>query len=678
MPFIWIILGCGLGWWANVLFGSRSGFQQQRAEDEEAPTASAYFIMLAGVVLGWLARARTDHANKGPASAGVVATSSILEPPAPVEEKTAQPEWHGGHRLFYAVLAIIVLLLASEPYLGVLPAVFYRVESLMLSPRIMALLGGGAIGFWASRYRQGIAARSADFYAALIGTEAKSSWALQSLVAIIALLLIVLAIKPDMLENIESLKAGEVEAKFASVTAATREARISLNDLTKEVTLKQWIGFKNAYRTGSPRDAALQFDKSVIQKRRKAIRDILFEYYVEPLALLLVCLNEDDRIDRLRKREDFVRLAIDFRNKILKETKDGTGASFSAAEWTLLLGAVDEQIRKAMRIIADEIPKDVVKDKCQGVENIQIDENKMRQKTKERAAELGQEVRRAVDELKASRNEKLYRLSFLDPYFIGAVSDLIALTAGHTEKAAFLMQVKNSYPRELEFIQPGIINLYYYLSDSKLKSDAPWPLEEKNDELDFAMAGADYIISESRKKANAVRLNTAKTAKRVDATDYDGIIQVYFTNEFNFLARYLETFYQHFLSGDILSDQHRYRWARFYKQVESIFNLQELGPTLELSGFGDSSRRVSTEWKSIKVQPQIQFDAKVAMALSAVMLTETKNKASAQGCSVGHFYLHSANGMVVNIANNDAERSRLRAYLSQIEARIKASCPSRM
>jgi hypothetical protein len=51
-------------------------------------------------------------------------------------------------------------------------------------------------------------------------------------------------------------------------------------------------------------------------------------------------------------------------------------------------------------------------------------------------------VRRAVEKLQASPAERQYRLSFLDPYFVAAVSDLVALTLGQTEKASFLVQVK--------------------------------------------------------------------------------------------------------------------------------------------------------------------------------------------------------------------------------------------
>ncbi len=286
-------------------------------------------------------------------------------------------------------------------------------------------------------------------------------------------------------------------------------------------------------------------------------------------------------------------------------------------------------------------------------------------------------MRKAVIKLNASRAEKGYRLSFMDPYFISAVSDLIALTLGHTEKASFLMQVKAAYPKELEFIQPGIISIYYYLSDAKLKSDAPWPLDEKLEELDFAMIGADNMISMSRKRADAVRRDAAKVGKTGNTSSYDGIVEVYFANKFVFLNRYLEIYCQQSLSGDTLSEQDRYKWARFYKQMEGVLGLREPATLLDLDGLGGSSLAGQDlpEWKKIKVGPEVLFDARVAMALSAVMLTERRNKAAAQACTVGRFYLGEAKDALPDVVSNEADRSRLRGYLLQVEARVKASCP---
>lgn len=684
MSWIWLVLGIVFGWWTHALFGSAPPSEpatqdQQESDASAALTPSFYSGLLAGVFLGWLVRAgvATDASGQVPTAAGQPAPPAPTPPQPATAAANASKTAPGRYFVAYFVALVVILLAASHPYLGWFSAIFYWLEGLILSPRVLAVLSGAAVGFWAHCHHEAISVRAADFYEALLGSETKSSWALQSVVAILALALLVLAIKPDLLDHLESFKAGEVEAKFASVTSATRQANSITNELAKQSTIKQWIDFRKSYLSGSPRDNALEFDHSAIKEQRKLIRNTLFEY-VEPLARLVDCLNEDDRLDRLRRNEDFVRLAIVFRNRILGEAKDGDGAGFKESDWMYLLGLIDEQIRKAMLIVTAEVSDAVVKNSCTGIDEIEVDSGKMLQKTKDNAKLLGEQVHQAVDKLKADSSEKRYHLSFLDPYFICAVSDFIALTLSNTEKANFLMEIKSQYPKELELVQPGIISIYYYLSDSKLKSEAPWPLDEKIEELDVAMAGAEHMITMSDKRADEVRREAIKTGKTSNTVPYDEISEVYYVNKLTFLNRYLEIFCQHSLSGDTLSGEDRYRWARYYKLIERVIGLWEPGTWLDIDGLAEMpTLQNQADWKKTrtKILPEVRFDTKVAMALSAVLLTERNNRATPQACSVGQYYLGRARDMLTEVVSNESEKSRLRGYLLQIGARVKASCP---
>jgi hypothetical protein len=581
----------------------------------------------------------------------------------------------------FVVAALLILLLVIEPsWLVECPCVtgpFYAFKALLLSPRVLALLFGTVIGFWASRYREAIGARSGDFYEAFLGSETKSSWALQSMVAIVALLLMVLAIKPDLLERLESFKAGEVEAKFAGVSSATREVSTITNELAKDMTLGQWAEFKEKYLDGSARDAALEFDNSEIKADRKAIRNILFLNYVVPLTHMLNCLDDDRRIEQMRRNPDFVRMALNFRNMIL-EAKDGNGMgpAFTADGWESLLGLANQQIISADKTIKKDISGYIVTDKCKKIAGIAAG----RTTPAEDAKTLSETVNRAAGVLKNLTNERAYRLSFFDPYFIAAVSDLLALTLGQAEKATFLMQVKAMYPKEMAFIQPGIISVYYYLSDSKLKDESPWPLEETLDELRFAMDGADYIVAETRKIPSAKHDAAAECGEK-KLNCYDEILKVYFTNKFIFLNRFLETFDKYSLAGGVLSERNRYEWASFFKQIEAVLNLKRVGPTVDLD-FGPSSpiaRQDRTNWQNIELAPEYEFDTRVAMALSSVMLTEGANhRSTTQACIAADFYLKEAQERVPKVsANDEAKRARLSGYLAQIGFRVKASCPDR-
>jgi hypothetical protein len=251
---IWLVFGAGLGWWAHVLFRAEPVPPPERDDErEDRPAQGFLYLALLAILLARLFRA------DGPQQA--VTPDAAAQAVAP----TPQPTRWIPYVIFFIML-VVVLIAASEPSIDWLPAFV-------------------------------------------------SSWALQSLVAIITLLLIVLAIKPDLLDKLESFKAGDVEAKFASVSTATREARVITNDLTGRVAIDIWLNFKEYYREGSPRDDALEFDGSEIKELRKRLRDLLFEDYVEPLIRSLACLYRDNRLDRLKSSEDFVRLAVVLRNK---------------------------------------------------------------------------------------------------------------------------------------------------------------------------------------------------------------------------------------------------------------------------------------------------------------------------------------------------------------------------
>jgi hypothetical protein len=132
--------------------------------------------------------------------------------------------------------------------------------------------------------------------------------------------------------------------------------------------------------------------------------------------------------------------------------------------------------------------------------------------------ELAKLTNQAIAELKQDQEEKPYKLSYLDPYVIAAVSDLLALTLGQNEKAVFLEEVKDKYPTEMKFIQPGLINLYYYMTDAKVKAGTSWPREEEIAELDHAMNATDYIIEQTRARKQQRSMQVGPPQESLDPT----------------------------------------------------------------------------------------------------------------------------------------------------------------
>jgi hypothetical protein len=301
----WAFAGFGLGWWLVVLLG----LYAKKSMPEEALSGDA---------------------AQSPAGGGASG------PP--------NPAW-----TVWIASSISVLALSIAHYLDLFGSFSYAVEGYLLSPGALRLATGFAVGLWASRYRSAIGARSREFYAALLGAGSKPSWALQSAAAILALTVLVVAINPDLMEHLESIKAGEVEAKFSSVSTATREARITLNPLENELAIQKWIGFNENYAGKSPRNAALMlFDNSEIRNDRVHIRNVLFDRYLEPLAIFLGCLEHTELLPIETRSASFVTLAVSLRNALVEEPKQ---ALFDKEKLFGLLRMIDREIVNIDQII---------------------------------------------------------------------------------------------------------------------------------------------------------------------------------------------------------------------------------------------------------------------------------------------------------------------------------------
>jgi hypothetical protein len=658
MPFFWFIVGAGLGWWADVLFGRQPPIDAGRDETEVEPSPARCGVLILQV----------------PPIAPAPQTTPALAPAPPGFVVSA---------IFFIVVGLTTLLVAAHHF-DFLSEKLFAFEAFLLSPRVVALLAGIALGLWARRYRKLIAARSKDFYAALLGTETHSSWALQAAVALVALFLIVLAVKPDLLDHIESLRAGDIEAKFANVSTATREAsRISLSGLRRSTLIKRYVGFTRDFldpNTG--RAIALDlYDGSGIKGLRIAIRNTLFNGYIEPLAVLLACLEKDDRLDEVRRDKGLIELALTFRNKLLSDSL------VEISDWQKVLGLFDRQIFEIGEVIKKEVDASARKDCPSGGPGFGLDDilrkwaKSSDARRSEDAEKLGAWAAAAVAYLRQNSEERPYRLAYVDAYVTGAVSDLLGLVIGATEKAGFLTAIKSGYPVDLRFVQPGLINLFYQLVDAKLTSDATWPLDNKVGELAEAIRGADYILEGVRAKRGSL----PPTRRRGSQVDYGKVVDVYLRNRLFFVAKHVEIYVQQVLSGEPISDLHRRKWTSVVRQLEAALNLQGSPIKLVLDDIGEHTFSDSDKAEWANVLPSLRtdfaaylFDARVNIALSAVMLTERRRVAPAHACAAGRTHLAAAEGLVPDVVRaidgNEADTAVFRGYLEQVKARINASC----
>jgi len=599
---------------------------------------------------------------------------------------------------FYIASAIIIVCAAGQ-YFSWFPAGFYELKGFLLGDQVIGLIAGVAAGWWASHFRDNILRRADGLYNALVSPQGHSSWALQSAVAIVALLLIVLAIKPDLLDHIESLKAGELEAKFSSVSTSTNDvARLALADINQDVSIFGLIDFKKNFLSGARGDA-LEFDHSAIKLPRMEIRNILFDY-IEPAIVLLACINKNDLTDEVKQSRHLMTLALGFRNMVLREHDDGSMGIVGAADWEKLIRMLDDEIANLSAFLDERVPDDEQK-KCEKYDVKETEEPgaagsesrkpssiltirafvrnwelmcSERRKDVKILTWLGSE---AIAGLKGSAEEAAYKLSYIDPYITGVLAEFIGLEFGTNEKANFLTLVQDKYPTDVKFVQPGIINLYYQLTDAKVKVAKPWPLDEKIAEIDFAMRGADYMIHEARRR---IRQGDDAERKRFQAIE-----DTYFVNKIVFANRFMEIYIQHSLAGEQISPADRIKWISYYRHAEAMLSLRTIGeklalgeideyalPRADVAGFRRAMERLDTSL------PAFAFDIRNSMALSTILLSEKRRKAPAQACALSKFYLIGAENVVPDFKKsfkfNAADTARLRGYLLQLQARIDVSC----
>jgi hypothetical protein len=279
------------------------------------------------------------------------------------------------------------------------------------------------------------------------------------------------------------------------------------------------------------------------------------------------------------------------------------------------------------------------------------------------------------------------------PNVIDFVGDLVSLAFGANEKAVFLTRIKNGYPTVQSLVQPGLINLRLQMVEAKTMGETSWPLDESIVDLDQAMTDVDYVIAQTRIHIDETSVPVhssrkfAGSPKRLQASEYEKILDSYFRVKFILINEFIELYYLRALGGDPLSQQDRIRWMEFYRQMEHALNLATPGVTLNAADFGSDtiSEQDASTWRKVvrSLEPDVLLDARVGMALSSVMLAESQShRAPEQACAVGRHYVTRAKEDESKMKRpplnlDDADISRLHGYLLQIDTRLNASCEQR-
>jgi hypothetical protein len=568
-----------------------------------------------------------------------------------------------------AIALLCYLAIASD--VAALPNFVLAIKTAVLGGRFDSLMLGFVTGILLFIYRDSIARNLRKLFEAVIG---QSSWALTIAAGALLLIALIFVLKPELFDNLETFKAGNLEAKFAQKSSNIIQAHFDTNGVSRKFTLAHLEEFKSFYLDdNAPRAKASEwFDKTPGRLGRRRLIKLLWPNYIDPVIKSLACMKTNEALERARRESSYIRLATIWRNFLVK-LNEKTG-NFSRDAIKRMLIDSKEHVRE---IVRDAVQTD---GDCMEIKAPKIVE----MLTLVDPAEDANLVWRTFDEIKKelkeerADNSEIYAFTLLDPYIVGTIGDLIAFEFGHKEKAYFLMQIFSKYTSNMEAALPGIINMRYQLADAKLHSEAIWPLDEVIEEIDLAMLGADTLIIRSH-----ARIGEAPASARTSMEIRDNakkIVEVYLRNRFYFLGRILELYNQRALSGEYISDFHRQKWIGAISHLNAINHARSKAPALAFDGLPGSSVDTETvrQWPLIKVDPEQEFDGDVAIALSIILHGEQRSRASAAACAAANFYLSKAKDSIKAVVDDGkltaADDASLRQYTLSVADRVKAVC----
>jgi hypothetical protein len=590
------------------------------------------------------------------------------------------PEWASvALMLFFLLIAAVLLIWLAVDIDGArLSKDVLAIRSIFLGVRFQAFAFGIVVAVFAFILRDRIAGLSREFFNAILGNGEQTAWPLQSAVALVVVVAVVIGIRPDLLAYLRSFKVGGFEATFAESSTLVREAKTNLNlsGLSERFTLKVYRDFEKYYlKQDSDRGRArLWFDKSGIEKERSKIAATLFAAYIDPVIVSLTCLEERDALEIATSDQNLIGYGTTWKTFLLELNNGKADLS-------------EDSIRSFLKRVRDFSSRFVANATEFASECMKKQTGKASQAAGASPEDsLASDANQIWTNFESARNTlqtnqltgpKIYALRIIEPYLAAATGDLISLLGGDSgqkDKAEFLTKMLENFPRSDEMQSPGVINIFYQISDAKLKSPGSWPLGQTLSELDYALHGADYMIAQS--VAWAIQ-------HPADQQGADGIFDVFNRNLLILLTAKLDLFNQHALAGEAISDSSRQVWAETLSRLLAVLRARSNAPvvtsdnsTLPLTTLDKKSL---TRWPMISVDRIYTLNASQATALSVILIENDRSKASALACNTSLYYIKDARTQIEDVITaHDVTllpaQTRLKRLTSLIASRAGESC----
>jgi hypothetical protein len=594
-----------------------------------------------------------------------------------------------------------------------LPQDFLALRSVFLGPRFEFFFLGGVVGAITQYNKERLDKGLVRLVKAILGDKDNTAWAFQSAIAIVLVAFVVFAVRPDFLDYLRSFKVGGFEATFAERSAATiKEADLHLEDLRDDLTVEQYESFEaNFIDPNSPRGRAKRdFGPAKLVEETDAIAVLLDHGYLRPVMVAMHCLYEAHELEAASHSIELASFVYTWKNLLITTHQRGSWADAAAPDDPSTASstagrASAEDKRKAViktflhrlwnseRAVVEYAGK--MSPACvQGApgptQNVigsgtlkKLDPACPEHREPLKALILSSDrdvdqdatcidthYQAALQILKQAHGTdapEVVSLMVMDSYLAGAIGDLIALISGQPkDKAVFLTTMLDNFPHTDEFITPGIINIFYNVSDARIRALGSWPLQQTLSDLNYAIHGIDVYLQKAADRIEADQNATGSSGDtgseqrscKVPPGLYGKIYDIYLRNSLIALTTKLQLFNQIELANRSMPAASHQEWehtlgrllALLKGRLESAIALPEAIPARKLD------QRQLEHLPQLCIDDDYILEADLAAALSIMLIQGHDVRPSARSCNMSLFLVNAADSTADTINQNQQRR----------------------
>jgi hypothetical protein len=586
------------------------------------------------------------------------------------------------------LLIFLAVLLAAGVDTATLPQWVLSWRSPFLGTRFQFLLWGAIFGALFQVFMDPISAGAKKIFDATIGNKKTTAWALQGTLAVLIVIAAVYLLKPDLLTSLRSVEYGGVKLTLAEQSTTARIASLNYKDFLWGFTLTQYEDlYKNYIREDSLRGKASRWVRDgVVDHNRNEITKALYPKYVAPVVDALICLEHNQAIDSAPHDPNLNAYAvrwqrfISYLRKGAPDLDENRTRAFlrDIAELSDGITGYVGGVVAACRPTMNDFELSPISD----ADEVEVVASKV--------TKLYNESKRLI--WKSGDPSDFQVLLILEPYLVGALSDLIAILKDQERKAEFLVRTLEGFHRSDDMLTPGIINLFYQAADAQLKSSENWPFDEILIEIDYAIRGVSLMIARSSKMMEDHRRSGLSTRRKdnngvVKPSLEQEVLETFERNLFILLSEKLALFNQRALGSERLNDAERQDWLHTYSRMIEILRARNSAPisvieSLPAAPLDEQSRQ---SWDQAHIGPEFLLDGSISMAMSSMLIEEGGGKISALGCNTALYFERNAHARADDLMqsseafvrkNHDVLVTNLKVsrILSIISNRIANSC----